>query len=154
MTVDVATKPQAWVPSIETFGARLALVRQRMGWGNVKLAAEKCSLPAESWRTWERDGIAPRHLTTIAMQIAGATGVDYLWLVHGPGRGGAGGDGSLTLRYPFTDEGPDTRRDALEPRVLTRRNPRSADVAVTARTRPLRPIRRSDVGRPGARVTN
>jgi hypothetical protein len=60
-----------------------------MGWGNVKTAAEQCGLPVESWRNWERDGMEPRRLTTIAMTIAGRTGCDYLWLVHGPNRGGA-----------------------------------------------------------------
>lgn len=81
--------PPAWVPSDQTFGARLALVRQRMGWGNVKKAAEECGLPVQSWRTWERDGVAPNRLVTIAMAISQRTGCDYLWLVHGPDRGGA-----------------------------------------------------------------
>jgi hypothetical protein len=60
-----------------------------MSWGNVKEAALACGLPPENWRRWERDGIEPRRLTTIAMTIATATGCDYLWLVHGPDRGGA-----------------------------------------------------------------
>lgn len=76
-----------------SFGARLALIRQRMGWGNVKTAAEQCGLPPESWRTWERDGVEPRRLTTIAMTIATRTGCDYLWLVHGPARGAMRGTG-------------------------------------------------------------
>ncbi len=86
-----ATEPAAqtppWIPAPDTFGARLALVRQRMGWGNVKAAAQACGLPVETWRTWERDGVEPRRLTTIAMTIATRTGCDYLWLVHGPRRG-------------------------------------------------------------------
>lgn len=82
------TPTEAWVPDASTFGARLALVRQRMGWGNVKRAAEECGLPVQSWRTWERDGVTPNRLVTIAMAIATRTGADYLWLVHGPARGG------------------------------------------------------------------
>lgn len=79
--------PQVWVPEL-TFGARLALVRHRMGW-NIKEAAAACGLPAQSWRGWEVQGREPHRLTTIAMTIATRTGCDYLWLVHGPERGGA-----------------------------------------------------------------
>lgn len=79
---------ETWVPEI-TFGARLALVRHRMGW-NIKEAAQACGLPAQSWRGWELDGREPHRLVTIAMTIAQRTGVDYLWLCHGPGRGQQG----------------------------------------------------------------
>lgn len=90
MTTDAVTQQAAsWTADASTFGARLALIRQRMGWGNVKTAAHECGLPAESWRNWERDGMEPRRLVTIAMAIATRTGCDYLWLVHGPSRGGA-----------------------------------------------------------------
>lgn len=90
MTTDAGTKiATPWTADASTFGARLALIRQHMAWGNVKTAAEQCGLPVESWRNWERDGIEPRRLTTIAMTIATRTGCDYLWLVHGPDRGGA-----------------------------------------------------------------
>lgn len=77
--------PETWVPEL-TFGARLALVRQRMGW-NVKEAARACGLPAQSWRGWEAHGHAPRNFITIAMQIASTTGVDLDWLVYGPDKG-------------------------------------------------------------------
>src|SRR5262245_26075047 len=73
-----------WIPDESTFGARLALVRQKMRWGNIVTAAEACGLPAESWRTWERDGMTPRRIVVVAKQIAGATGCDYLWLLLGP----------------------------------------------------------------------
>lgn len=90
MTTDAETRTaEPWTADASTFGARLALVRQRMGWGNVKTAAQKCGLPVESWRNWERDGVEPRRLTTIAMTIASVSGCDFLWLVHGPDRGGA-----------------------------------------------------------------
>jgi hypothetical protein len=88
MTTSAETSQEApWTADASTFGARLALIRQRMGWGNVKTAADQCGLPVESWRNWERDGIEPRRLNTIAMTIATVTGCDYLWLVHGPERG-------------------------------------------------------------------
>ena len=97
MTTDAGTQQGAapWTADASTFGARLALVRQHMGWGNVKTAADKCGLPVESWRNWERDGVEPRRMTTIAMTIASASGCDYLWLVHGPDRGGM----TPTTRY-------------------------------------------------------
>jgi hypothetical protein len=81
---EVTQDQQAWTPDDSSFGARLALVRQRMGWGNVKEAAKECGIPAESWRRWERDGIVPNRLTTICMAIATRTRCDVDWLVWGP----------------------------------------------------------------------
>lgn len=77
--VDAAAK--AWTPDDSSFGARLALVRQHMRWGNVKEAANQCGLPVESWRRWERDGVLPNRIVTIAMTIAGRTGCDVNWLL-------------------------------------------------------------------------
>jgi hypothetical protein len=77
-----------WVPEL-TFGARLALVRHRMGW-NIKEAAAACGVPAQSWRGWEVDGHLPRRHVEIARQISVRTGVDYFWLVLGPDRGEGG----------------------------------------------------------------
>lgn len=82
MTTDRAT--QGWVADDSTFGARLALIRQRMHWGNVKEAAVACGLPVESWRSWERDGRVPQRLVEIASIIADRTGCDYGWLLTGP----------------------------------------------------------------------
>lgn len=81
--LSVAPSEAAWTPDDATFGARLALVRQRKAWGNVKQAALACRVPAESWRTWERDGVVPqgRHYFKICEKIAAATGCDYGWLV-------------------------------------------------------------------------
>ena len=89
MTTPVEETSPGWVADASTFGARLALVRQRMGWGNVEKAARECGIPVETWRSWERDNREPHRLVTIAMAIATKTGCDYLWLVHGPQRGGA-----------------------------------------------------------------
>lgn len=83
--------PSSWIPNDETFGARLALVRQHMGWGNVAEAALACGLPVPSWRNWERDGRTPRDLVGIAERIAEQSGVDFDWLLRGqrvPGRQG------------------------------------------------------------------
>lgn len=91
MSITESATPKAlgWTADDGAFGARLALIRQRMGWGNIALAAKECGVPTDSWRNWEVDGREPRRLTTIAMTIATRTGCDYLWLVHGPNRGGA-----------------------------------------------------------------
>lgn len=73
-----------WTADDSSFGARLALVRQRMGWGNLKEAAVACGLPVESWRSWERDNRTPRNIVEIARIIAERTGCDYGWLLAGP----------------------------------------------------------------------
>lgn len=114
-----------WIADATSFGARLVLVRQRMGWSNVTEAARQCGLHAESWRLWEQ-GRMPSRLTTIAKTIATRSGCDYLWLVHGPDRG----------QTPSTGPYP-------APRVLSRRKPRSRDVAAHAlpATRPVRQTR-------------
>lgn len=78
--MSTATNEQGWVADDSQFGARLALVRQRMAWGNVKEAALACGLPVESWRGWERDNRLPRDLITTTMKIAARTGCDPDWL--------------------------------------------------------------------------
>ena len=78
-----STPAFGWIPNSTTFGARLALLRQAMGWGNIKEAASACSQPVESWRNWERDGRQPRNLVQIVRQISDATGADYYWLLDG-----------------------------------------------------------------------
>jgi transcriptional regulator with XRE-family HTH domain len=70
-----------WVPE-DSFGARLALVRQHYGW-NVKAAAERCQIPVESWRNWERDHVLPSRYLDVVRTIADATGADYDWLLDG-----------------------------------------------------------------------
>jgi len=72
-----------WIPSDATFGTRLAMVRQRMGWNQAE-AARACGLPQTSWREWELEIGAPRNLVVIVKQIASAAGCDYLWLLAGP----------------------------------------------------------------------
>ena len=126
---NTSTKTEGWIAADATFGARLALVRQKMGWGNIAKAAKECGVPTDSWRNWEVDGVEPRRLVTIAMTIASRTGCDYLWLVHGPGRGD----------YPPTNGlGPDSSASRwLEPHVLPRRP------VVDQERHPTRPVRQT-----------
>ena len=72
------------MPTDDIFGARLALIRQHMGWGNVKEAALACGVPVASWRNWERDGRLPRDLMTVTAKIAERTGCDQAWLAGFP----------------------------------------------------------------------
>lgn len=110
-TPDTSHETEAgWTADASTFGARLALIRQRMGWGNVERAARECGLPVETWRSWERDNRIPNRLVTIAMAIAARTGCDYLWLVHGPERGRMQVGGQVSSKY---------LSDPLAPRVIT-----------------------------------
>lgn len=76
--IDVATEP--WVP-VDTFGARLALVRQTKGW-NIAEAARACELSHTSWRNWEQ-GRSPHGMESVARKIADVTGCSYEWLMAG-----------------------------------------------------------------------
>jgi hypothetical protein len=72
----------AWTADDATFPARLALIRQRMGWGNVTEAAVACGVPVESWRNWERDGRKPHDYIGVCEKVSAASGCDYGWLVN------------------------------------------------------------------------
>lgn len=71
-----------WVPAVDTFDARLALIRHRMKW-NVKEAALACGLPQGSWREWELSGRRPRDYEGVCKQIAARSGCDLIWLMAG-----------------------------------------------------------------------
>lgn len=71
---------EPWIPA-DTFGARLALIRQRLHL-NIKSAATHAGIGAETWRKWEQD-VAPRGMETVARKIATAFCVDYVWLMTG-----------------------------------------------------------------------
>lgn len=73
-----------WIPSTKTLGARLALVRWRMGW-NLSEAAEACGISESNWRSWEVDGRNPRDLNAMAQSIAERSGVRKYWLIDGEG---------------------------------------------------------------------
>lgn len=77
-----ASEQPAWVPGTATFGSRLAMLRQIMGW-NMKEAALACGIPPASWRQWEIMGSLPRNVVTVSQQIADYTAVDGLWLLTG-----------------------------------------------------------------------
>jgi transcriptional regulator with XRE-family HTH domain len=142
MSTETVGAQQQWIPTTDSFGARLALVRHRMGW-NIKEAAQKCSVAPATWRLWEIDGATPRNLITVSMTIASVTGCDYLWLVHGPNRGGAkptderatGPRLIATVGDPNGHRSPSSRRGPLGSRPVRQTRPAS-------RTdhRPLTPV--------------
>ena len=157
-TIDAQPIVRGWTPDDSTFGARLALVRQRMGWGNVKEAAEACKLPVQSWRNWERDNVAPRNIVDIAGIIADRTGCDYGWLLAGSrltsfaaARGAAGPETNSRYARPAAMTGrtrpnshpkqafPDlsTRRPGWTHPVPTQRRPDHAIPARQAGREPL-----------------
>lgn len=99
---------------MNTFAARLALVRQAKGW-NLKEAALACELPASSWRSWEIEGRMPHNYIDVCQSIAASTGVNYRWLIDGttPPGGGPGDDGVPLPRLDSNQQPADYRSDAL-----------------------------------------
>lgn len=75
------TVARDWVPDLESFAARMALVRHAMGW-NLKEAAVKCGLAVNAWARYE-EGMRPRDLVNVVEKIATATGVHRSWLAFG-----------------------------------------------------------------------
>ncbi|MEX1078923.1 MAG: helix-turn-helix domain-containing protein [Homoserinimonas sp.] len=90
MTNTGTTSTKSWVPDTESFGARLALVRWKMGW-NLKEASAECELSANSWSQWE-EGAMPRNYPQAVMSISARTGVDLYWLMTGKGPEGQPSD--------------------------------------------------------------
>lgn len=80
MTTQERPLEENWVPT-DTWGARLAIVRQKMGW-NYTEAGKECGINATSWHNWE-DGGGCRQMHRIAHKIARRTGVSFTWLVAG-----------------------------------------------------------------------
>lgn len=128
MTTSVERPRTSWIPDDSTFGARLALVRQHMGWGNVLKAAEECKVPVESWRRWERDGRRPHDIQEQAEKISERTGCDFDWLLRGRRTGQAGVQ-------------PNERLAAIE-KTAGRRNPkrRPEEPAKRREPAPNRPV--------------
>lgn len=89
MDTHPALTGQTWIPEADTFGARLALLRHRMGW-NITEAARACGVSESAWRDWELRNQLPRNLQLVTMKIHVATGCSAPWLqgytVHRPGR--------------------------------------------------------------------
>lgn len=113
MTVQTA----GWVPSAETFPARLALVRQRMGW-NVKEAALACGLGVSTWRGWEIDGSRPQNYVEVCRSIASATGCNYRWLMDGDDDGPRGGEQLPHLDSNQEHSGLRSRRLSMHRAIL------------------------------------
>jgi hypothetical protein len=70
----------SWIPQ-DSFGARLALIRQHLH-VNVNRAALMCGLDGENWRNWE-SGKNPRDFELVCHKIAEATGCSIGWLMMG-----------------------------------------------------------------------
>lgn len=68
---------------LDTFAARLAVIRIAMGWSGVEEAAEACGINRETWRGWEKDGRMPRDLAATARRIEEHTGYDATWVAMG-----------------------------------------------------------------------
>ena len=56
MTVMSAETVHGWIPDADSFGARLALIRQQLGWGNVKEAALACGRAALAFLRGHAEG--------------------------------------------------------------------------------------------------
>lgn len=97
----MSTETHTAVPSTESFGARLALIRWQMSW-NAKEAALACNLSPQSWREWELSGRRPHNFVEVAQQIAERTGIDDYWIMTGktksPSGGGPGGQDAPAAR--------------------------------------------------------
>jgi hypothetical protein len=76
------TGTETWVP-VDTFGARLALIRQYLGGWNTKRAADHCGLDDQKWRNWESGRHKPRDYPEVCRAISDRCGVDYVWLMVG-----------------------------------------------------------------------
>lgn len=72
-----------WVPDTADFGARLALVRWRLGW-NVREAERECNISQNLWSNWEH-GSMPRNLIEVVNRVVLRTGVNRVWLMTGEG---------------------------------------------------------------------
>lgn len=65
----------------DTFGARLAVVRQACGW-NIQRAANECGISHTSWANYEANK-QPRDLAAVCRRVAAASGFSYTWLMIG-----------------------------------------------------------------------
>ncbi len=98
-----AQHPVTEPPSLDAFGARLAIIRWAMRW-NIKEAALACNLAHASWREWELFDRTPRNLVDVAAKIASRTGYDDYWIMTGK-----------TKAPAVSDEGPAARPEGFEP---------------------------------------
>jgi transcriptional regulator with XRE-family HTH domain len=68
---------------LDSFGARLAIIRQYRGGWNVKRTADVCGLDDQRWRNWEAGTHRPQDYPSVCRQIAEALGISYEWLMLG-----------------------------------------------------------------------
>jgi transcriptional regulator with XRE-family HTH domain len=73
---------QPWRPE-DSFGARLALVRQYLGGWNVARTARRCGIDDQAWRNWEAGRNRPQDYPAVCRRISDALGADYVWLMIG-----------------------------------------------------------------------
>lgn len=132
---------QGWTVDDSTFGARLALVRQRMSW-NIKQAARECGIPAASWGSWE-NGALPRDYTMKCRLIAERTGCDYGWLLDGPGLSAGEGRFKASFRAARRSSASASHEvlgvSPIGPGRVDSRRPVSAIPAKRRRPQPVRP---------------
>jgi hypothetical protein len=69
-------------PTLETFGARLAVLRQKLGGWNVARVSRLCGIDDQSWRNWEAGG-GCQDMEKVCRKISEATGCPYVWLMTG-----------------------------------------------------------------------
>lgn len=70
-----------WVPE-DSFGARLALIRQHLGGWNVARTARACGIDDQTWRNWEAGGTV-RDYEAVCRKIAARVGCSRVWLAAG-----------------------------------------------------------------------
>lgn len=108
---------------LETFGTRLAIVRQYLGGWNVKRTASACGIDDQTWRNWEAGRNLPHDLEGVCRRISEALGIDYVWLmVGGPLRTRPtkhAGRGPITDNKSFGDNLPDNRSYPEKPRAVS-----------------------------------
>ena len=78
----MAARKRPGIPA-DTFGARLAVMRQAAGGLNIRAAARRCGINESSWHTWEVGQTKPRDYIGVCRQIAEALGFDVRWIALG-----------------------------------------------------------------------
>lgn len=82
MTISDQPRTGTGAIPVDTFAARLVLVRMHCGYLTIKDAAARCGVNYGSWSNWER-GIEPARMLEVVDKIAAGLGVDRNWLLFG-----------------------------------------------------------------------
>ena len=67
----------------DTFGGRLALMRQASGGLNIRAAARRCGVNESSWHNWEAGLAKPRDYIGVCRRISEALGFEVEWIALG-----------------------------------------------------------------------